>query len=293
MARTASVADRRRSPVSNCDRLLRRLADPAPLVCGIVNVTPDSFSDGGRYIDPTAAVDHGLAMIRQGAELLDIGGQSTRPGSRPPSVAEEIARVVPVIDRLARSTSVPISIDTSRPAVMRAAVAAGACFINDVRALRYPGALEAAADLQVPVCLVHMRGEPETMQRSPRYADVVVEVREFLRHRVTACVTAGIPRAHIVIDPGFGFGKTLEHNLDLLANLGRIADIGLPVMAGLSRKAMLGTITGRDVDHRQVASAAAALIAAQNGASVLRVHDVAETVDVIAVLRAVRTAALR
>ena len=293
MAAAASVADRRRSPVSTSDRLLRRLADRAPLVCGIVNVTPDSFSDGGRYTEPTAAIDHGLAMIEQGAELLDIGGESTRPGSRPPSVAEEIARVVPVVDALARSTSIPISVDTSRPAVMRAAVAAGACFINDVRALRHPGALHAAAALEVPVCLVHMRGDPETMQHSPRYADVVAEVREFLLHRVAACVKAGIPRERIVVDPGFGFGKTLEHNLDLLANLRRIADIGMPVMAGLSRKAMLGTITGRDVDHRQVASAAAALIAAQNGASVLRVHDVAETVDVIAVLRAVRTAALR
>ena len=293
MAAAASVADRRRSPVSTSDRLLRRLADRAPLVCGIVNVTPDSFSDGGRYTEPTAAIDHGLAMIEQGAELLDIGGESARPGSRPPSVAEEIARLVPVVDALARSTSIPISVDTSRPAVMRAAVAAGACFINDVRALRHPGALHAAAALEVPVCLVHMRGDPETMQHSPRYADVVAEVREFLLHRVAACVKAGIPRERIVVDPGFGFGKTLEHNLDLLANLRRIADIGMPVMAGLSRKAMLGTITGRDVDHRQVASAAAALIAAQNGASVLRVHDVAETVDVIAVLRAVRTAALR
>ena len=228
MAAAASVADRRRSPVSTSDRLLRRLADRAPLVCGIVNVTPDSFSDGGRYTEPTAAIDHGLAMIEQGAELLDIGGESTRPGSRPPSVAEEIARVVPVVDALARSTSIPISVDTSRPAVMRAAVAAGACFINDVRALRHPGALHAAAALEVPVCLVHMRGDPETMQHSPRYADVVAEVREFLLHRVAACVKAGIPRERIVVDPGFGFGKTLEHNLDLLANLRHIADIGMP-----------------------------------------------------------------
>jgi dihydropteroate synthase len=275
------------------DRLLRRMAQQGPLVCGIVNATPDSFSDGGRYVDPAAAIDHGLALIAQGADMLDIGGESTRPGARPPSVAAEIARVVPVVDALARSTSIPISVDTSRPAVMREAVAAGACFINDVRALRFPGALVAAAELNVPVCLVHMRGEPHTMQQSPEYVDVVAEVRAFLLQCVTACVKAGIPSEYIVVDPGFGFGKTLHHNLDLLANLDHIADVGLPVMAGLSRKGMIGAISGRDVKHRQVASSAAALIAAQNGASLLRVHDVAETVDALAVLRAVRATALR
>jgi dihydropteroate synthase len=275
------------------DRLLRRMAQQGPLVCGIVNATPDSFSDGGRYVDPAAAIDHGLALIAQGADMLDIGGESTRPGARPPSVAAEIARVVPVVDALARSTSIPISVDTSRPAVMREAVAAGACFINDVRALRFPGALVAAAELNVPVCLVHMRGEPHTMQQSPEYVDVVAEVRAFLLQRVTACVKAGIPSEYIVVDPGFGFGKTLHHNLDLLANLDHIADVGLPVMAGLSRKGMIGAISGRDVKHRQVASSAAALIAAQNGASLLRVHDVAETVDALAVLRTVRATALR
>jgi dihydropteroate synthase len=278
------------SSVGARDRLLRRLAHQAPLVCGIVNVTPDSFSDGGRYIDPATAIDHGHALIAQGAELLDVGGESTRPGARPPTLADEIARVVPVIEALARSTSIPISVDTSRPEVMGEAVAAGACFINDVRALRYPGALATAAELDVPVCLVHMRGEPHTMQQSPEYVDVLIEVRAFLLHRVEACVRAGIPRDHIVLDPGFGFGKTLVHNLDLLANLRHIADLGLPVMAGLSRKGMLGAITGRDVEHRQVASAAAALVATQNGASLLRVHDVAETVDALAVLNAVRSA---
>jgi dihydropteroate synthase len=232
------------SSVGTRDRLLRQLAHRAPLVCGIVNVTPDSFSDGGRYIDPAAAIDHGHALIAQGAELLDVGGESTRPGARPPSVADEIARVVPVIEALARSTSIPISVDTSRPEVMREAVAAGACLINDVRALRYPGALAAAAELDVPVCLVHMRGEPHTMQQSPQYVDVLTEVRAFLLHRVEACVQAGIPREHIVLDPGFGFGKTLQHNLDLLAQLHHIADIGLPVMAGLSRKGMLGRSLG-------------------------------------------------
>jgi len=278
------------SPVGTRDALLRRLAHRAPLVCGIVNVTPDSFSDGGRYFNPAAAIDHGHALIAQGAELLDVGGESTRPGARPPSVADEIARVVPVIEALARSTSIPISVDTSRPEVMREAVAAGACLINDVRALRYPGALAAAAELDVPVCLVHMRGEPHTMQQSPQYVDVLIEVRAFLLHRVEACAQAGIPREHIVLDPGFGFGKTLQHNLDLLAQLHHIADIGLPVMAGLSRKGMLGAITGREVQHRQVASAAAALIATQKGASLLRVHDVAGTVDALAVLNAVRSA---
>jgi dihydropteroate synthase len=278
------------SSVGARDHLLHRLAHRAPLVCGIVNVTPDSFSDGGRYIDPAAGIDHGHALIAQGAELLDVGGESTRPGARSPSVADEIARVIPVIEALARSASIPISVDTSRPEVMREAVAAGACLINDVRALRYPGALAAAAELDVPVCLVHMRGEPHTMQQSPQYVDVLTEVRAFLLHRVDACVQAGIPREHIVLDPGFGFGKTLGHNLDLLAQLHHIADIGLPVMAGLSRKGMLGAITGRDVQHRQVASAAAALIATQNGASLLRVHDVAETVDALAVLDAVRSA---
>jgi dihydropteroate synthase len=278
------------SSVGARDRLLRRLAQRTPLVCGIVNVTPDSFSDGGLYVDPTSATDHGHALIAQGAELLDVGGESTRPGAHPPSVADEIARVVPVIDALARSTSVPISVDTSRAEVMREAVAAGACLINDVRALRYPGALAEAAALDVPVCLVHMRGEPHTMQQAPRYVDVLTEVRAFLLHRVEACVHAGIPREHIVLDPGFGFGKTLHHNLDLLAQLRHIADIGLPVMAGLSRKGMLGAITGRETERRQVASAAAALIATQNGASLLRVHDVAETVDALAVLNAVRSA---
>lgn len=278
------------SSVGIRDCLLRRLTQQAPLVCGIVNVTPDSFSDGGLYFDPATAIDHGHALIAQGAELLDVGGESTRPEARPPSVDDEIARVIPVIEALARSTSTPISVDTSRPDVMREAVAAGACLVNDVRALRYPGALAAAADLDVPVCLVHMRGEPHSMQRSPQYVDVLMEVRAFLLHRVEACVRAGIRREHIVLDPGFGFGKTVHHNLDLLAQLHHIADIGFPVMAGLSRKGMLGAITGRDVQHRQVASAAAALIAAQNGASLLRVHDVAETVDALAVLNAVRSA---
>jgi dihydropteroate synthase len=267
--------------------LVRRLADPAVLVCGIVNVTPDSFSDGGRHREPGCAVRHARRLVDEGAELLDVGGESTRPGSRPPSVDEELDRVIPVIEKLARTTSVPISIDTSRPEVMREAVAAGAVMINDVRALRRDDALETAAALDVPVCLMHMQGTPVTMQVAPSYADVVAEVRGFLLDRVDACHRAGIPFEHLLVDPGFGFGKTLVHNLELLAGLRRIADIGYPVMAGLSRKGMLGEITGRDVTQRDVASAAAAMIAAGNGASVVRVHDVAGTVDALAVVNAV------
>ena len=271
---------------SHPDRLLTALARDVPLVCGIVNVTPDSFSDGGRFLDRARAVDHGLSLVAEGADLLDVGGESTRPRSTPPSVSDEIARVVPVVEALARHTSVPISVDTSRPEVMREAVAAGASMINDVRALRLPGALHAAADLRVPVCLMHMLGDPATMQDAPQYRDVVHEVRQFLLTRIDACHTAGIPSERILLDPGFGFGKTLTHNLELLSRLPEIADLGFPVMAGLSRKGMLGAITGRDVDHRQAASVAAAMIAAQNGAAILRVHDVAATVDAVSVLRA-------
>ena len=222
------------------DRLVRRLAEPTALVCGIVNVTPDSFFDGGRFGDTSRAVEHALALIEEGAELLDIGGESTRPGADPPSVDEELRRVVPVIEALARATSVPISIDTSRPEVMRAAVTAGAVMINDVRALRIKGALATAAALRVPVCVMHMQGIPATMQLAPTYTDVVAEVRQFLVSRVEACHAAGIPDNHIVLDPGFGFGKALAHNLELLSGLRNIASLGLPVMAGLSRKGMLG-----------------------------------------------------
>lgn len=270
------------------DRLVARLAGRAPLVCGIVNVTPDSFSDGGR--DAVAAVAHGMQLVAEGADLLDVGGESTRPGASPPSVAEELRRVIPVVAALARVASVPVSVDTSRPEVMRAAVAAGAVMINDVRALQIPGALETAAALQVPVCLMHMQGEPATMQDAPAYGDVVAEVRGFLLDRVAACCVAGIPRDHLVVDPGFGFGKTLKHNLALLDGLADTAPMGLPVMAGLSRKGMLGALTGRGVADRCAASVAAALLAAQRGATILRVHDVAATVDAVAVLRAVSPA---
>jgi dihydropteroate synthase len=258
-----------------------------PCIAGIVNVTTDSFSDGGRFLDPTRAVEHGLRLAAEGADLLDIGGESTRPGAAGVSVDEEIARVVPVIEGLARECALPISVDTSRPEVMRAAVAAGAGFINDVRALRVDGALDAAAALGVPVCLMHMQGTPATMQDAPNYDDVVGEVHRFLTERMFACQIAGIDKRRILVDPGFGFGKTLEHNLALLRSLARFGELG-PVLVGLSRKGMIGTITGHaEPAERAAGSAAAALIAVQNGATIVRVHDVAITRDLLAVWRAV------
>lgn len=258
-----------------------------PRILGVVNVTPDSFSDGGVHDDVDAAVAHGLRLVTEGADALDVGGESTRPGAAEVSADEEIARVVPVIERLARETSVPISIDTSKPEVMRAAVAAGAGLINDVYALRREGALEAARDLAVPVILMHMQGEPRSMQQAPHYDDVVDEVRRFLADRIFSCELAGIPKARIVVDPGFGFGKTLEHNLALLAGLEAFSDLGVPLLAGMSRKRMIGELTGRDINERAVGSVAAHLIAAQRGAMLLRVHDVAPMRDALAVWEAV------
>jgi dihydropteroate synthase len=262
-----------------------------PCIAGIVNVTADSFSDGGRFLDPARAIEHGLRLVAEGADLLDIGGESTRPGAAGITAEEEIARVVPVIEALARDCAVPISVDTSRPEVMRAAVGAGAGLINDVRALRADGALDAAAALGVPVCLMHVQGEPASMQDAPHYDDVVGEVHRFLTERMFACQLAGIDKRKLLVDPGFGFGKTLEHNLALLRALARFAELG-PVLAGLSRKGMIGTLTGHsDPVDRAAGSAAAALIAVQNGATVVRVHDVAITRDVLAVWRAVGPAA--
>lgn len=260
-------------------------------ICGIVNVTADSFSDGGRYLDPQQAVEHGLRLVEEGADLLDVGGESTRPGAADVSADEEIARIVPVVAALAQRVAVPISIDTSKPEVMQAAVAAGAGLINDVHALRRDGALDAAAALGVPVCLMHMQGEPRTMQDAPHYDDVVGDVHRFLAERLFACQMAGIDKKKILVDPGFGFGKTLEHNLALLRALERFAELA-PVMAGLSRKSMIGTLTGRkDPAERAAGSAAAALIAAQRGAAIVRVHDVAVTRDALAVGEAVGLAA--
>jgi dihydropteroate synthase len=260
-------------------------------LAGIVNVTPDSFSDGGKFFDPQRAVAHGLQLVEDGADLLDIGGESTRPGAGEVAVEDEIARVVPVVEALAKQTSVPIAVDTSKPEVMRAAVAAGAGLINDVYALRRDGALDAAASLRVPVCLMHMQGEPRSMQEAPQYFEVVEEVKRFLADRIFACELGGIDRKRIVVDPGFGFGKTLEHNLALLRGLAQIVGLGVPVLVGLSRKAMIGTLTGRDIDERGAGSAAAALIAVQNGALIVRVHDIAATRDALAVWQGVASGA--
>lgn len=265
----------------------RELRLDQPRIAGILNITPDSFSDGGKHLDADAAIAHGLRLAEEGADLLDVGGESTRPGAEPVSVDDEIARVVPVIQALAQQTNLPIAIDTSKPAVMRAAVAAGAGLINDVYALRNDGALDAAAELKVPVCLMHMQGEPRTMQRDPHYDDVVSDVRRFLAERIFACEMSGIDKKRIVADPGFGFGKTLEHNLALLRALDQFAALGVPLMVGLSRKAMIGTLTGREVDQRAAGSAAAAIIAVQKGAMIVRVHDVAVTRDALAVWQGV------
>jgi dihydropteroate synthase len=254
---------------------------------GVVNVTPDSFSDGGEHADADAAVAHGLRLAAEGADLLDVGGESTRPGAGEVPVEEELRRVLPVIERLARECALPISVDTSKPEVMRAAVAAGAGMINDPYALRREGALEAAAALGVPVCLMHMQGTPKDMQDDPRYEDVVAEVHSFFTQRIFACEMAGIAKKKLLLDPGFGFGKALEHNLQLLRQLSRLAGLGVPVLAGLSRKGMIGQLTGRALDARVHGSVAAALIAVQNGAMLVRVHDVAATADALAVWRAV------
>jgi len=257
------------------------------VIMGVLNITPDSFSDGGFFMSRDTAVAHARKMVEEGADIIDVGGESTRPGAQAVSVQEELDRVIPVIDAMARAIPVPISIDTSKPEVMRAAVAAGAGFINDVRALREEGALHAAAAQQVPVCLMHMQGEPRSMQHHPVYADVVVEVRDFLQRRIEACVAAGIPRQRLIVDPGFGFGKTVEHNLELLQRLGELRALGTPILAGLSRKSMIGALLGLPVEQRLQASVALALIAVQNGATMLRVHDVRATREAIRMFEAV------
>jgi dihydropteroate synthase len=266
----------------------RALKLDRPRICGILNLTEDSFSGDGLRDDVNAAVGRGLEMVEEGADLLDVGAESTRPGAQPVSAEDEIARVVPVIEALAKCVAVPISIDTSKPEVMRAAVAAGAGMINDVHALRREGALDAAAALKVPVCLMHMQGEPGTMQDDPHYDDVVGEVHRFLAERVFACEMAGIDKRRVLVDPGFGFGKTLEHNLALLRSLDRFRDLASGVFTGVSRKAMIGTLTGRPTGaDRATGSAAAALIAVQRGAMIVRVHDVGATRDALAVWQAV------
>ncbi len=255
---------------------------------GVLNLTPDSFSDGGRYLDPDQAQVRAAEIESQGAAIIDLGGESTRPGAAPVAAEEELRRVLPLLKSLHSSSRAVFSVDTSKPEVMRAAAAAGAHLINDVYALRAPGALAAAAETGCAVCLMHMQGEPRTMQLAPHYTDVVAEVRAFLAQRVEACRAAGIADERIVLDPGFGFGKTLEHNLTLLSRLSELSIDGLPILAGLSRKSMLGRLTGKPPAERVHASVAAALIAAANGARILRVHDVAATVDALKVLTAVR-----
>lgn len=257
-----------------------------PRIMGILNLTPDSFSDGGRLPDVDAALAAALQMVAEGADIIDVGGESTRPGAPTVSVQEELDRVLPLIERLVAASPVPVSIDTSKPEVMRAAVAAGAGLINDVWALRRDGALEAAAALGVPVCLMHMQGEPGSMQQDPQYDDVVAEVQRFLADRVFTCELAGIPRARLLVDPGFGFGKTLPHNAALMGALPEFARDLPPLLVGVSRKSMIGAITGREPGQRQVGSVVAAVLAAQRGARILRVHDVAATRDGLAVLAA-------
>jgi dihydropteroate synthase len=267
----------------------RALALDRPRVVGIVNVTPDSFSDGGKHDSLDAAYAHALKLVEEGADMLDIGGESTRPGADDVSVEDEIRRVVPLIERLAAATTVPLSIDTSKPEVMRAAVGAGAGMINDVYALRREGALDTAAELRVPVCLMHMQGEPRSMQEAPDYDDVVGDVHRFLTDRLFSCELAGIDKRRVLVDPGFGFGKNLEHNLALLRATARFAELGAGAYVGVSRKSMIGAMTGRtDPAARVHGSVAAALIAVQRGAILVRVHDVGPTVDALAVWAAVK-----
>jgi dihydropteroate synthase len=258
----------------------------APVVMGVLNVTPDSFSDGGRFLSPAAAIEQGLRLAAEGAALIDVGGESTRPGAAPVSVAEELARVVPVVRALSERTTAVISVDTSKPQVMQAAAAAGAGLINDVRALREPGALAAARASGCAVCLMHMQGEPGTMQQAPSYRDVLAEVQAFLGERVDACLAAGLQPDQLLIDPGFGFGKTFEHNLTLLRGLAELARADVPLAVGLSRKALLGKLTGRAAHERLYGSVALAVIAALHGARLIRAHDVAATVDALKVVAA-------
>jgi dihydropteroate synthase len=268
----------------HCGRF--RLPLDRPLVMGIINVTPDSFSDGGLNASPKLAADFAERLLADGADILDVGGESTRPGAQPVGPQEELDRVIPVLETL-RGCPVPVSVDTYKPEVMRAAIAAGASMVNDVNALRAPGALAAVAASGAGVCLMHMQGEPRTMQDNPHYTDVVAEVRDFLAERIRACEAVGIARERVVADPGFGFGKKTEHNLALLRHLDALRELGVPLLAGLSRKSVLGGITRREVGERVHASVAAALLAALKGAAIVRVHDVRATRDALAVWAAV------
>lgn len=266
----------------------RKLDLTRPQVMGVLNVTPDSFSDGGRYADPQVAVAHAERMIAAGAEIIDVGGESTRPGAAPVDESEELRRVIPVIRALSQLSAVTISVDTSKPGVMRAAVDAGAVLINDIRALRHPGALAAAAASGAAVCLMHMQGEPADMQRQPHYADVVQEVRAFLAARIHACVAAGIAVDRLLVDPGIGFGKRLEHSLKLLAGLHELRALQRPMLVGVSRKSLIGLLTGRAVEQRLPGGLALATAAVLAGAAVIRAHDIEATVDAVKIAAALR-----
>lgn len=261
-----------------------------PQVMGVLNVTPDSFSDGGRFVKPEAALAQARRMVAEGAAIIDVGGESTRPGAAPVSAEEEVRRVIPVIAAIAAELPVVISIDTHKPAVMRAAVAAGAGMINDVRALREEGAVALAAQLEVPVCLMHMQGEPRTMQAAPHYRDVVREIGDFLRQRVEACMRGGIARRRLLVDPGFGFGKGLEHNLQLLNHLQEFGALGFPMVVGVSRKSLIGAVLDVGVAERLYGSIALAAIGVWQGVAIIRAHDVGATRQAIEMVAAVRSA---
>ena len=268
-----------------CGKFELNLAHPN--VMGIVNVTPDSFSDGGKYSSTELAVEHALQLIADGADILDIGGESTRPGAEPVSLDEELRRVIPVIEALSKLVTVPLSIDTYKPEVMRAAILAGADIVNDICALREDGALEVVANSNAGVCLMHMQGVPQTMQINPTYHDVVTEVKQFLTDRLDACLAGGIVKERILLDPGFGFGKTTAHNVSLIQHLDRLAELGFPLLVGLSRKSVLGKIAGGDELQRLHAGLAASVISVMKGAKIVRVHDVKATVDALKVVTAV------
>lgn len=265
---------------------------PSPAVMGILNVTPDSFSDGGRFRDLDAARRQAESMAADGAALIDIGGASTRPGAEDVSEQQELERVIPVIEAVRAVVDLPISVDTSKAGVMREAIANGAAMVNDVFALQGDGAMTAVADLAVPVCLMHMQGQPRTMQQDPQYADIAADVSAFLAMRVAKCIAAGIAAERIIVDPGFGFGKSQAHNVELLANLRKLQALGRPILVGLSRKSMLGDLTGRDIHERLSASVAAAVVAVMHGARIVRAHDVRETVDALQVVGAVMDSSL-
>ena len=260
-----------------------------PIIMGVLNITPDSFSDGGLFFDSKSAITQAEVMVQEGAGIIDIGGESTRPGAPEVSIEDELNRVIPVIEALSSNIDIPISIDTSKPIVMEKAFNAGASIINDVNALRSEGALQMAASLQADVCLMHMQGSPRTMQKNPTYDNVVSDVKAFFEHRIEACKSAGIKLNAITLDPGFGFGKNLGHNIALLKNLSEFHEFGVSILAGLSRKSMIGSLLGdKDVDSRMIGSVTAALIAVDNGADIIRVHDVAETKDALTVWQQIK-----